>query len=256
MMTELRQKVAGLVELAGIDTPVVGVYDAPHTLPFAPLVRARHCIFSSYPNWLKGHSVLVDRESEGCRGSVYWLCGIESVPREKLVHFFTERKGLKATAEIMTSWLRSHPPFKQQKSHLIVGPLRKGQDQYLKTITFFVNPDQLSLMLTGCEYENGTVDAQPVISSFGPGCSQLAALFKDLSVPQAIIGSTDIIMREHLPPEVMALTVTRPMFEQLCRFGENSSLFRPFWSTLCGNRSGEILNRISENPSHDYTEKT
>lgn len=254
-MTELRNRAAGLLELAGIETPLIGLYDAPHTLPFAPLVLARRCIFSSYRNWLQGHCVLVNRESEGCRGAVYWLCGLEATPREKLIHFFTERKGLKASEDIMERWLRAHPPHEQQESHLIVGPLKKGQDEYLKTITFFVNPDQLGLLLTGCEFESDCVDAQPVISSFGSGCSQLVALFKDLEEPQAIIGSTDIIMRKYLPPEVMALTVTKPMFEQLCTFGENSSLFRPFWSTLCNKRNSEVLNSLREIPKANYTEK-
>lgn len=254
-MTELRQRATGILELAGIETPVVGVYDAPHTLPFAPLVLARRCIFSSYENWQKGHCVLVNRESEGCRGAVYWLCGIEATSKEKMRHFYSQRKGLKATAELMEHWLEDHPPHKPQESHLIVGPLKEGQDRYLKTITLYVNPDQLSLLLTGCEYENGPADAQPIISSFGSGCGQLAALFKDLNVPQAIIGSTDILMREHLPPEVMALTVTKPMFEQLCSFGENSSLFRPFWSTLRNKRSEQAVNGFGENPEQKYTEK-
>jgi len=255
-MRELRQRAAALLKLAGIETPLVGLYDAPHTLPFAPLVLARRCIFSSYQNWLKGHCVLVDRDSQGCRGAVYWLCGIEATPRQELVDFFTERKRLKANKEIMKQWMSAHPPHKGQESHLIVGPLREGQDCYLKTVTFFVKPDQLSLLLTGCEYENGAVDTQPVISSFGSGCSQLAALFPDLQVPQAIIGSTDILMREYLPPDAMALTVTKPMFEQLCSFGENSSLFRPFWSTLCNKRSGEVLQGFREQPKRDYTEQS
>ena len=62
--------------------------------------------------------------------------------------------------------------------------------------------------------------------------NQLVSLFEDLSVPQALIGTTDIAMRKHLPPNILAFTVTVPMFEQLCALDENSFLYKPFWRNL------------------------
>ncbi|MBW1984605.1 MAG: hypothetical protein JRI53_07790, partial [Deltaproteobacteria bacterium] len=47
-----------------------------------------------------------------------------------------------------------------------------------------------------------------------------------------IIGSTDIAMRQYLPPEIMAFTVTKPLFEKLCRLDEKSFLYKPFWQSL------------------------
>jgi hypothetical protein len=57
-----------------------------------------------------------------------------------------------------------------------------------------------------------------------------------LSIPQAIIGATDIAMRRYLPPDTLAFTVTRPMFEQLCALDEQSFLHKPFWERLRGAR--------------------
>ena len=92
-----------------------------------------------------------------------------------------------------------------------------------------MNPSQLSLLITGCEYHNASVDAPSVMASFGSGCGQLAALLGDLDVPKAMIGATDIAMRQHLPPSILALTVTKPMFQQLCELDETSFLHKSFW---------------------------
>jgi len=60
----------------------------------------------------------------------------------------------------------------------------------------------------------------------------LLPLFADLAVPQAIVGATDIAMRQWLPPDALAFTVTRPMFERLCELDERSFLFKPFLQRL------------------------
>ena len=114
----------------------------------------------------------------------------------------------------------------------MIGPLRESQYAHLKTVTFYVNPDQLSLLTIGAQYHSAPADAAPVIAPFGSGCSQLVALFDDLGRPQAAIGATDIAMRQHLPPEFLAFTVTKPMFERLCELDERSFLFKPFWRRL------------------------
>jgi hypothetical protein len=129
----------------------------------------------------------------------------------------------------MMKWLDNRPPYPKKHSNIIIGPLKPDQEQFLRTVTFYVNPDQLSLLVTGCEYNTADVDSHPVISAFSSGCGQLIAMFEDLSVPKAIVGATDISMRRYLPEDTLALTVTKPMFEQLCNLGENSFLYKPFW---------------------------
>ena len=53
-----------------------------------------------------------------------------------------------------------------------------------------------------------------------------------MSEAQAIIGATDIAMRRFLPPELLAFTVTKPMFEQLRGLDEKSFLYKPFRQDL------------------------
>jgi hypothetical protein len=42
----------------------------------------------------------------------------------------------------------------------------------------------------------------------------------------------DIAMRRYLPPDIIAFTVTKPMYEELCRLDKNSFLSKPFWKDL------------------------
>ena len=111
-------------------------------------------------------------------------------------------------------------------------PLREGQYKYLKSVTFYVNPDQLGLLMLGAQYNRTPDDPLPVIAPFGSGCMQLVALFENLSIPQALVGATDIAMRQHLPPDILAFTVTKAMFEELCGLDEQSFLHKPFWQRL------------------------
>jgi hypothetical protein len=60
----------------------------------------------------------------------------------------------------------------------------------------------------------------------------LASLFEDMSIPQAIIGTTDIAMRRYIPADILAFTVTVPMFEQLCHLDEKSFLNKSFLKRL------------------------
>ena len=61
---------------------------------------------------------------------------------------------------------------------------------------------------------------------------QLVPLFDDLGVPQAIVGATDIAMRQYLDPDLLAFTVTKSMFEQLCGLDDKSFLYKRFWKNL------------------------
>ena len=223
-----------LLEITGIDSPLVGFYDVPDPKPFKPFTKPVRCLFASYKNWLKGESTRITEDDVSCGGSGYWIRGVASRSRDEFVEFLTQAEGLKASPELMNQWLDTQKPYKIEHQCVVIGPLRDEQYAYLKTVTFFVNPDQLGLLLIGAEYHHASVNAHPAFTAFGSGCGQLAALFGDLDAERAkaIIGATDIAMREHLPPDILALTVNRPMYRQLCELDEKSFLYKPFWKRL------------------------
>ncbi len=230
----MRPDPTNLLEIAGIRTPLIGFYDVPDARPFEPFATPDRCFFSCYENWQRGESICISGNGASCRGGGYWVGGVEFTSRDDLADFLAQREGLKSSPELMKRWLDSQKPYKIEHRYVVIGPLRDEQYDYLRTITFFVNPDQLSLLLLGTEYQNASVDIHPAVTAFGSGCGQLAALFRnfDPDTPKAIIGATDIAMREHLPPDILALTVNKPMYGQLCELDQNSFLYKPFWKRL------------------------
>lgn len=231
---------AGLLTALGIQTPLIGCYDAPDARPFAPLIAPQPgkmtCVFAFYENWLKGETLAITRENFGCAGAGRALCGVNTRSRADLVKFLVDAEGLRASHSLMEAWLDHGPTYRPEHPNLLIGPLKTDQDAYLKTVTFLVDPDQLSALIIGAHYHHGPADPAPVIAPFGAGCMQLLTVFADLAIPQAAIGATDIAMRQHLPPDIMAFTVTKPMFAELCALDEKSFLFKPFWKRLIKSR--------------------
>ena len=227
---------AQLLKKAGISLPLIGLYDASDPTSFEPVVGPkpgkRACVFMFYKSWMEGKTLHITKENFGCGGAGHWLCNVETRGREQFVKFLADEEGLKSSRELMNQWLDYRKPYQQEYPHILIGPLKEGQDEYLKTVTFLVNPDQLSLLTLGANYNNAPGDPPAVVAPFGSGCSQLLGLFGDLNRPQAIVGATDIAMRQYLPPDILAFTVTRPMFEQLCGLDERSFLYKPFWQNL------------------------
>jgi hypothetical protein len=225
-----------LIQRIGVETPLIGFYDAPEVAPFAPVVRLESgdssCIFSFYTNWMNGETLLLTSESFGCRGAGSCLFGIATRSPEAMVTFLVDEEGLKSSRELMRRWIDRRGSYRPEHPNLLIGPLRPDEYRYLKTVTFYVNPDQLAALLLGANYDSGPDDLTPVMAPFGSGCSQLLPLFADLTVPQAIVGATDIAMRQWLPPDTLAFTVTKPMFAQLCGLDEKSFLYKPFLQRL------------------------
>lgn len=220
----------------GITTPLIGFYDAPDTQPFEPITEpqpdTRTCTFAFYKQWLDGKTLLLTKDNFGCGGAGRCIFGYETRSRKDFISFLVDDEGLKASPELMEKWIDFNPPYKPSYANILIGPLKSDQYQYLKSITYYVNPDQLSLLMIGAQYHSSPDDPLPVLAPFGSGCMQLVPLFKDFSIPQAMIGATDIAMRQYLPPDLLAFTVTKSMFERLCSLDERSFLYKPFWQRL------------------------
>jgi len=225
-----------IIDIAQITTPLIGFYDTPEKDCFAPFVDAGHCIFSGFQGWMKGESTCLSEKSAGafgCPGAGYWNCNLSTVPQETVAQHLAVEEGLKKSPELMSRWLGNQPPYKKEHEYIVLGPYQKQQYDYLKTITFFVNPDQLSLLITGAEYCNSSIIYHPVKAPYyGSGCGLLAAIFEDFNEAKAVIGGTDIAMRPYLPHDILAFTVTKPMFEQLCQLDEKSFLYKSFWNNV------------------------
>jgi hypothetical protein len=225
-----------LMEKAGINIPLIGFYDAPDPSAFEPLVRPVEdrwaCLYMFYKNWLKGKTLHLTKDNHGCGGAGTYLFGVKTLSREEYIDFLYGEEGLKASAELMGQLIDETPTYKPENPNILVGPLKDDQFEHLKTVTFLINPDQLSLFIVGAYYHQGLSSPPIVTAPFAAGCGLLAPHFDDLESPKAIIGATDIAMRQFLPSDMIAFTVTKPMYKQFCSLDENSFLVKPFWNDL------------------------
>jgi len=224
-----------LMEKAGINIPLIGFYDAPDPSAFEPLVRPVEgrwaCLYMFYKNWLMGNTLHLTKGNYGCGGAGTYLFGVKTLSRQEYIDFLYGEEGLKASGELMGQSIDQAPTYKPENPNILVGPLKDDQFEYLKTVTFLINPDQLSLFIVGAYYQG--LSSPPLVTApFAAGCGLLAPHFDDLENPKAIIGATDIAMRQFLPPDIMAFTVNKPMYKQLCSLDETSFLDKPFWRDL------------------------
>jgi len=234
-----------LLDALDITIPLTGLYDAPDPSRFAPLVEPRpgatrgECLFSHFRDWQAGKTAHLTPDNYGCGGAGGSLCGVRRADRAGFIHFLAIDEGLKASEELMGRWLDARVDFAPSNGHVMVGPLRHDQYEHLRTVTFWVRPDQLAALTLAAQYHNAPDDPPATVAGFSSGCGQLAA-FPDLDVPQSQIGTTDIAMRQWLPPDVLAFTVTKPLFELLCGFGDGSFLTKPFLNRLKKARGGAL----------------
>jgi len=222
-----------LLKSIDINLPLIGFYDAPDSKAFEPLVTPKtgDCVFSFFQEWMQGITLHITKEHFGCGGAGHWMCGIRVRSKDEFIQFLVEEEGLKDSPELMAKWLDVTRPYKPRFAHLFVGPLKEDQWAWVKSLTFFVNPDQLSTLMLGAQYHSSPEDPVPVIAPFGSGCMELLP-FEDPEIPQAAIGATDIAMRQHLPPNILAFTVTVFMFRRLCELDERSFLDKAFFQRL------------------------
>lgn len=221
-----------LISYLGKNVSIIGCYDAPDIKPFKPVIKSKGCIFSNYEKLINGETVLVNEAYPACFGSAYWLCGLEIIPREDFLKFLMKTEGLKASNKLMEGYLNNHTMYQIEHRNLLFGPLKKDMYKYLKTITFYVNPDQLTLLIMGSYYQTSDNDPEFIQTPLGSACMLMLTLFKDFTKPRAIIGATDIAMRQYLPSDILAYTVTKPLFKQLCKLDDNSFLNKPFLKRL------------------------
>jgi hypothetical protein len=240
--------VLALAAALDLYTPVIGLYDAPDPEAFAPLVRPPAgpgrgrgaCLFNSYRRWVKGETLHLTADRFGCGGCGRSLFGVQVRERDEFIDFLWKDEGLRASRELMAQWVDNAPTYRPEHDNVLVGPLKPKLAAYLKTVTFWVNADQLCVLQHGAYHHHRWGELDPVTVPFGSGCSELVVPFRSLDAPQAVIGGTDVAMRDGLPQGVLAFTVTVPLLEQLCALGDESFLGKGFLGRLRKARGGSL----------------
>ena len=245
-MSAIQPDPSALIERLELSLPLIGLYDAPHTAPFAPIVEPKQgagrgsCVFDFFRRWQAGETLHLTCDRFGCGGAGRSFFGVQVRERDDFIDFLWRDEGLRASRELMAEWVDNAPHYEPRHEHLLIGPLKPDQAEYLRTVTFWVNPDQLCLLQHGAYNQHAWGEPDPVTVPFGAGCGELVVTFRDLGKPQAAVGGTDIAMRHQLPANVLGFTVTVPLFAQLCALGEDSFFGKGFLKRLRKARGGSL----------------
>ena len=246
MRTTAQPDPSVLVAALDLATPLIGFYDAPDPGELAPLVEPSAksdrgaCVFHFFQRWLKGETLHLTAANHGCGGCGRAFFGIQARERDAFIDFLWADEGLRASRQLMADWVDNAPTYRPEHDHIFVGPLKPRLGDYLKTVTLWVNPDQLSVLQQCVYYHHAWGEPDPVTVPFGSGCSELVVPFRSLEQPQAVIGGTDVAMRNGLPANLLAFTVTVPMFARLCGLDEKSFLGKGFLARLRAARHGSL----------------
>jgi hypothetical protein len=224
-----------------LTTPLVAVFDAPPSEAFAPLVEATGttCCFAYYQRWLDGETLVLQKGGAGCQGASRAL-GLERHYPDYMAHFLTDGvgapkgEGLRATPAIAQAYIDAAKPPDLSSDAVLIGPLRLSQWDAVRSVTFLVDPDRLSALMTLAGYWSAD---DVVAAPFGSGCSFLWRSLGTGGEDRAVIGATDIAMRRYLPPHVLTLTVRPAHLAKMLTAPEDSFLYRSWWNDLMDFRA-------------------
>jgi hypothetical protein len=247
-MPPTQDAVNRLTEALRLDTPLIAVYDCAPSDDFAPIVEAkgRVCCFAYYGRWLNGETVVI-RKSEtgfsnpqyGCHGA-QMAFGLSDEYPSFMANFLTDGEGapmgegLKASPQLAQEYIdnAAAPPISGEA--VLIGPLRLAQWDHVKSVTFLADPDRLAALMTLAAYWSSDPDF--IYAPFSSGCGLLWRELEKHDRERAVIGCTDIAMRKHIPPELLALSVTPRHFERMVGFPKGAFLNRSWWNDLMKSR--------------------
>lgn len=230
------QTVERLMKKLRLTTPLLAVYDAPASTAFAPVFEPEGdaCCFSYYDRWMAGETLALKKGGTGCKGA-HRALGIEKASPPFMAHFLTDGvgapkgEGLKATPEIAQQYLEQGKPPAPESGAVLVGPLRLEQWDKVRSVTFLVDPDRLAALMTLAGYWS----AENVVAApFGSACSFFWKSFNEIEGAVAVIGGTDVAMRQYLPTAILTLTVAPAHFAKMLGVPDNSFLDLPWWNEL------------------------
>ena len=202
----------------------------------------------------KGKTAVFDEKSYGCRGGGVGLgfgdtfqehpiecllsTGDEAVAQRGIEGDFSFGKGERffATPELAERWKKSLP-YGDVHGYIVFCPLHEAT--YLKKddlICFFVNPDQISALITLVGFQRGT--GINVIAPFGAACQSILYAYQEAKKdePQAVLGFFDISQRPRFEKDLLSFTVPFSLFQEM-EESVSESLF-------CTEAWGKVATRL------------
>lgn len=198
----------------------------------------------------KGKTAVFDRQSFGCRGGGVGLgfgdtfqdfpiecllsTGDEAVTQLGRDGDFSLGTGERffATPELARKW-REDLPYGEVENYVVCKPLQKASSlKKTDLVCLFVNPDQLSALITLTGFQRGT--RINVIVPFGAACQSILFAYQEAKkeVPQAVLGFFDITQRSRLEKDLLSFTVPYALYQEMEESASESFFRTEAWEKV------------------------
>ena len=141
--------------------------------------------------------------------------------------------------QVVAKFLAGLPIIDIPARYVVMKPLREVDftRDNVRSITFLVNPDQLSALVVLANYEGE--HNENVVIPFAAGCQAIGICTyreNEQENPRAVVGLVDLSARKNvrgqLGKDIMSFSVTAEMFQRMERNVEGSFLERETWKSL------------------------
>ncbi len=144
------------------------------------------------------------------------------------------------TPELVRKWADAIPYTETPQKYVVFKPLHLvGEKELPDLIVFFVNPDQLSVLVILSGYYRGR--ALNVVAPFSSACQSVLLAYQEIEkeYPNAILGYFDISQRNYLSKELLSFTVPYKMYKELEAGAVDGCMETPVWKKIENRFSAE-----------------
>ncbi|MBN2528554.1 MAG: DUF169 domain-containing protein [Deltaproteobacteria bacterium] len=136
--------------------------------------------------------------------------------------------------QLASRWANELPYRDVPTEFVVCKPLEKvTQTEQISLVLMFVNPDQLSALVTLAGFRRGTSGA--TVSPFGAACQSILFAFaeSESDQPRGVIGFFDISQRKKISKELLSFTMPYQLYLEMETSVDESFLNTPMWQQLC-----------------------
>jgi uncharacterized protein (DUF169 family) len=207
------------------------------------------CVAAMMLTAAKGHVAVFDRRTFGCPGGGTGLgfgdC-YAGFPITRLLSTggraefangrpfdMGEGERFHASPEVTERWVRALPYRDVPTQYVVFKPLdRVGDGEKVSLVIMFVNPDQLSALVTLAGFRTGDVNA--VVSPWGAACQSILFAHAEAQRGSArgVIGLFDIAQRHKVDRETLSFTMPFAMYLDMEADIDESFLSTDAWHRL------------------------
>lgn len=195
--------------------------------------------YKDFPGGEEGFHCFLSDGNEGSEKGEAIAKGMAEAGATHMADDFLRGERYLKNKERAAQFVQSLPIMDIPANFVVIKPLSETDldKENVRSITFLVNPDQLSGLVVLANYDADSIDAVRI--PFVAGCQAVGiCTFSecDKEEPRAVIGLVDISarnsVRKQLGRDVMSFSMTPALFRRMEHDIEGSFLERPSWKML------------------------